>query len=123
MGHVVQGTRDAVAKEMLGCPWDMAQVSSGLTTPCEHLWVSENGGTPSHHPFRTMGFSSINHLFHGYPHGHGTPEEGYSYGDLFHRLGSPRGEPPTTGWQMPGLAPGGPLRGGELEVAGDASHQ
>ena len=29
--------------------------------------VSINGGTPSHHPFRTMGFSTINQPFWGFP--------------------------------------------------------
>ena len=39
----------------------------------KHMAVSINAGTPSHHPFRTIGFSTVNHPFGGTPMTMETP--------------------------------------------------
>ena len=52
---------------------------------CICMEVSINGGTPSHHPFRTMGFSIINHPAIGVPPWLWKPPWDWSRG--LHRTG------------------------------------
>ena len=55
--------------------------SSSTSLPIlPHVEVSYNRGIPSHHPFRTMGCSTLHQPFWRYPHGYGKPH-GSSPGD------------------------------------------